>query len=270
MKIIYHEDYLTDYFTSLAENPIRVSIIHNKLKEFYETLRPEPASKENLLLVHSREHLEKVQQEGKETYQTALLAAGGALRAARLAYLGEPSFAIIRPPGHHAGNARYGGFCFFNNIAVAVADLLQAGQIQTAVILDIDMHRGDGTQSIFSQSSCVSVIDVWARERDVYLRNLQDELDRISQTDIIAVSAGFDLYVEDWGGLLETSDFQHIGHIIHKAAVEKAHGRYFSLLEGGYFLNDLGKNVLAFCQGLDGTLPGQAPFKAGRSPRLAC
>lgn len=255
LKIVYHEGYLANYFTSLAESPLRASIIHNKLKDFYETIVPEPASKENILRVHSREHLEKVQQEGKETYDTALLAAGGALCAARSAARGQPTFAIIRPPGHHAGNSRYGGFCFFNNIAIAVAGLLESGHIQTAVIVDIDMHRGDGTQNIFCENPSVSIIDVWSREREVYLELLQQELDCIAEADIIAVSAGFDLYVEDWGGLLTSSDYQQIGHAIQEVAKEKCRGRYFSILEGGYFLNDLGKNVLSFCQGLEGKVP---------------
>lgn len=255
LKIVYHEGYLTNYFTSLAENPFRVSSIYNKLKDFYETAVPDPASKESILRVHSQEHLEKVQQESKETYETALLAAGGALCAARLASRGRPSFAIIRPPGHHAGTSRYGGFCFFNNIAIAITDLLESEQIQTAVIVDIDMHRGDGTQNIFSENPSVSIIDVWSREREAYLEMLQEELDCVGETDIVAVSAGFDLYLEDWGGLLESCDFQRIGHAIYKVAKEKARGRYFSLLEGGYFLNDLGKNVLAFCQGLEGKTP---------------
>ncbi|MCK8601498.1 histone deacetylase family protein [Desulfoferrobacter suflitae] len=252
LKIIYHEDYLTDYFTSLAENPLRISIIYNKLKDYYATVEPEKASKESILRVHSQEHLEKVQQESMETYQTAMLAAGGALCSAHLACQGQPSFAIIRPPGHHAGRSRYGGFCFFNNIAVAVAELLETGLIRKAVIVDIDMHRGDGTQDIFAETSSVCVIDVWSRQREAYLELLQDELDRVEEADIIAVSAGFDLYVEDWGGLLESSDFHRIGCAIHETAHAKARGRYFSLLEGGYFLNDLGKNVLAFCQGLEG------------------
>jgi len=252
LKIIYHEDYLTDYFTSMAEAPHRVATIYGKLKEHYRAVIPEPASKEDILRVHSPQHLEKVQQEGKEIYETALLAAGGAICAARLACRHQPSFALIRPPGHHAGHSRYSGFCFFNNIAVAVASLLESGQVRHAIIVDTDMHRGDGTQNIFADSPAVTIIDVRAKERQTYLQILREELDRIAQADIIAVSAGFDLYVEDWGRLLETSDFQYIGWLLHRAAVRLADGKCFAILEGGYFLNDLGKNVLAFCQGLDG------------------
>lgn len=255
LKIVYHEKYRANYFTSLAENPLRTSVIYNKLKGHYQTVTPEPAHKEDILRVHSPEHLQKVQQEGKETYQTALLAAGGALCAALSAARNEPSFAIVRPPGHHARRSHYGGFCFFNNIAVAVAHLLESRRIEKATIVDIDMHRGDGTQNIFAPNPSVHIIDIRARAREAYLDLLQKELDRIVETDLIAISAGFDLYVEDWGALLETADFQQIGYAIHSAAMAKAQGKYFAVLEGGYFLNDLGKNVLAFCQGLEGILP---------------
>jgi len=255
LKIIYHEKYRTNYFTSLAESPLRVSVVYNKLKDHYPTVTPEPAHKEDILRVHSLEHLHKVQQEGKDTYQTALLAAGGALCAALLAHRGEPSFAVIRPPGHHARRSHYGGFCFFNNIAIAVDCLLESRQINHATIVDIDMHRGDGTQHIFAANPSVHIIDIRARAREAYLDLLQKELDRIAATDLIAVSAGFDLYVEDWGALLETADFQQIGCAIHAAAMAKAQGKCFAVLEGGYFLNDLGKNVLAFCQGLEGKPP---------------
>jgi acetoin utilization deacetylase AcuC-like enzyme len=67
------------------------------------------------------------------------------------------------------------------------------------------------------------------------------------------------LYVKDWGALLETSDFQEIGFLIHRAAAEKASGRCFAVLEGGYFVEDLGKNVLAFCKGLNGERESNSP-----------
>lgn len=254
LKIIYHEQYLTPYFTSVAENPTRITVIYNKLKDFYDTVAPESATQTDIFRVHSREHLERVQQEGIEVYQTALRAAGGAISAARLAIERTPAFAIIRPPGHHAGRSRYGGFCFFNNIALAVACLLETAQVQTAVIVDIDMHRGDGTQDIFNNEPAVSLIDIWAKDRQVYLDLLLEQLQQIPPVDVIAVSAGFDLYARDWGGLLETADFHKIGLSIQRTAQEKASGRYFAVLEGGYFLNELGKNVLAFCRGLEGKI----------------
>jgi len=252
LKVIYHEDYYTNYFTSLAEHPLRIKSIHNKLKDLYEIVTPVHAAEEDILRVHTREHLEKVRQEGVETYQTALLAAGGALYAGQLAYEGSPAFAAVRPPGHHAGRSRYSGFCFFNNVAISVAALRQTGRIESAVIIDTDMHQGDGTQNIFAEEPAVSIIDIHARDRKTYLNLLLDRIDRIPPVDLIAVSAGFDLYARDWGGLLETSDFRRIGHAVHRAAAERAKGRYFAVLEGGYYVNELGRNVLAFCEGMEG------------------
>ncbi len=255
LKIVFHEGYLTDYFTSAAESPLRVKVIHRWLRDHFEAVIPEAASLEDILRVHTREHLEAVQSEGLEVYRTALLSAGGALCAAHMAMDGAPSFAAIRPPGHHAKRSSYSGFCFFNNMAVAVSSLLQTGRIRRAVIIDFDMHHGDGTEAIFRSNPAVDFIEVRARSRERYLGLLELKLRWLGPTDIIAVSAGFDLYVRDWGGLLETEDFHYLGYLIRQAAENKTGCRCFALLEGGYFVNDLGKNALAFCLGLSGEPP---------------
>lgn len=252
LKIVYHEIYQTPYYTCKSENPVRVKAIYHKLRNHYETVTPDQGREEDVLRVHVPAHLKKVRKEGKDLYRTALFAAGGALCAARLAMEGTPAFGIIRPPGHHAGPDHYSGFCFFNNIAIAVTSLLKKNQIRKAVIVDIDMHNANGTREIFSEEPAVSIIDLWAKNRQTYLDLLMTELERIPIVDLIAVSAGFDLYVRDWGGRLETHDFHRIGYALHRTAMEKAEGRYFALLEGGYFVNDLGKNALAFCRGLEG------------------
>ena len=112
--------------------------------------------------------------------------------------------------------------------------------------------REDGTADIFSETSAVTIVDVCARGRDVYLKTLSDEIDRLPPVDLVGVCAGFDLYVRDWGALLETEDYHAIASAIRELAIQKAGGRVFGVLEGGYFLNDLGANALAFCRGLDG------------------
>ena len=77
-------------------------------------------------------------------------------------------------------------------------------------------------------------------------------LDDSSDVDIIVASAGFDQYVEDWGGNLSTDAFGKIGHLMYEFAEKRCEGRRYALLEGGYNFQDLGKNILAFCEGLRG------------------
>jgi acetoin utilization deacetylase AcuC-like enzyme len=252
VKIVYHEGYLTPYFTATVESPLRVKVIHNTLREHFETISPVSASLADVLRVHTREHADRVRLEGKDLFETALMAAGGALTASRLALAGEPSFAVIRPPGHHARRSSFAGFCFFNNMAVALAALLETEAIRSAAVVDIDMHWGDGTADIFSETPAVTIVDVCARSREIYLKSLLEQMNRLPSVDLIGVCAGFDLYVRDWGALLETQDYHSIGAAVRELAFQKANGRFFAILEGGYFLNDLGANALAFCRGLDG------------------
>jgi hypothetical protein len=91
------------------------------------------------------DHIEYVRQEG--LYDIAALAAGGAIQAARLG-LETPTFGAIRPPGHHASRDSCWGFCYFNNMAVALLTLKDEGLIETATILDFDLHYGDGNVNI--------------------------------------------------------------------------------------------------------------------------
>jgi acetoin utilization deacetylase AcuC-like enzyme len=123
---------------------------------------PRPASEDDVLLVHTPAHLKVIQQAAQgrgawldpdthvsaRSYEVALLSAGGALLATDLWDDGLVSFALIRPPGHHATPDRAMGFCLFNNIAVAAARLLARGYERIA-ILDWDVHHGNGTQAAF-------------------------------------------------------------------------------------------------------------------------
>jgi acetoin utilization deacetylase AcuC-like enzyme len=180
------------------------------------------------------------------------MAAGGAIRASEEAMHGFPTFGLVRPPGHHAGPDRYWGYCFFNNVAVAITRLLVKGAIASAVVIDIDLHDGDGTEAVFKDNSAVNVINVRAKSRSAFLEFLELQLANLTELDVLAVSAGFDTYVRDWGGILDTEDYLAIGATIRNAARRLCQGRCFAVLEGGYYLPDLGKNVLAFCEGLAG------------------
>jgi acetoin utilization deacetylase AcuC-like enzyme len=126
------------------------------------------------------------------------------------------------------------------------------GTIASAVVIDLDLHDGDGTEAIFRDNPAVNIINVRAKTRTAFLEFLGQELGNSSETDLLGISAGFDTYVRDWGGILGTEDYRAIGSNIRKAAYRLCQDRCFAVLEGGYYLPDLGKNVLAFCEGLAG------------------
>jgi len=251
-SLVYHEGYLTPYYTSTVECPERVKAVYSKLKDRFPVIRPEPAELEDIYRVHSRTMVERVQLEGRDTYETALLAVGGAITASDEAVRGMPALALIRPPGHHAGAERYWGYCFFNNIAVAISKLMAKGSVASALVLDLDLHHGDGTENIFKENQAVTVVNIRDRKRTAYLYSLEQELENSAEVDLLAISVGFDTYVRDWGGILETDDYRAMGMAIRTAALRLCQGRFFAALEGGYYLPDLAINVLTFCEGLAG------------------
>ena len=137
MKIVYHERYREVYSSDPAARPGRIECILSELRGMYEFVEPQPASEEDLKLVHTLSHIENVKR--SRAFEVALLAVGGAVRAAELAVEGEPAFALIRPPGHHANPDHSWGFCYFNNIAVAVERLRRLGKVRKVFIADFDL-----------------------------------------------------------------------------------------------------------------------------------
>src|SRR6516162_4972080 len=129
---------------------------------------PRAASIEELLLCHSEEYVAAVERTANrertdfdpdthasaETWATARLAAGGVLTAVEAVLDGEAenAFAVVRPPGHHALPQRAMGFCFFNNVAIAASWLVKVRGMTRVLILDWDVHHGNGTQNIFYES----------------------------------------------------------------------------------------------------------------------
>ncbi len=249
--VIHHSRYLVNYPTVAVESPERVRVVFRELSPFFRMVEPEPASGRDLRRVHTRRLVEEVRRTGDPLFETARLAAGGALRAAREALAGTPAFALIRPPGHHASPDHNWGFCFFNNMAVALAALLEEGSIGGAFVLDFDLHFGDGTVNCFAGDSRVKVFNPpGTTGREAYLESVRSALEEAETADIVGVSAGFDNGEMDWGGLLTTGDFFELGRLVRGAALRFCLGRRFALLEGGYHLPDLGRNCLAFCRGL--------------------
>jgi len=223
--------------------------IYNELHERFEFVKPKPPSEVDLLLVHGKGHVEYVKTH-KLLYEIALLAVGGAIKASEIALQGEPAFGLIRPPGHHASPNSSWGFCYFNNIAISLEKLRREGNVNRAVIVDFDLHYGDGTANIFQSVSEVTYFhpDAWNRQAflDEILRFLAAIKDKV---DVVAVSSGFDRHEQDWGGMLKTEDYYAIGKIIKQFAEKACEGKRYAVLEGGYNHSVLGKNVQAFLEG---------------------
>jgi acetoin utilization deacetylase AcuC-like enzyme len=259
-KIVFSEKCLA-YGSWHTENPERVRKAHTILEEKgYSFVTPEPASEEDVLKVHDDEYLWMLKKglvEDDDTpayeniYEFAKLSAGGAILAAKV-----KGFSIMRPPGHHAGvggaalGAATRGFCYLNNVAIAVKYLGE----QT-MILDIDGHHGNGTQEIFYGDSMVTYVSLHRHPNypgtgvssnanclnfplppdcgnTVYLKTLDKALGTVntSKFETVAVSAGFDTYAGDLASLgLSNEAYRGIGKRI--AELRKP---TFFVLEGGY------------------------------------
>jgi acetoin utilization deacetylase AcuC-like enzyme len=222
--------------------------ICRELTSHFEFVQPQPAEVEDLKLVHSDSHIRNIQRMGL-TYDIALLAAGGAIEAAELAMSLEPAFALIRPPGHHASCERCWGFCFFNNMAISIAKLREEGKVRTAMVLDIDLHFGDGTANIFRDLPEVIYFHPEANDRQQFVHGIPQFLSR-HEAEIVAVSAGFDRHEADWGKMLTTEDYYTIGKLVKEFAERACHGKRYGVLEGGYNHQVLGKNVKALLDGM--------------------
>jgi acetoin utilization deacetylase AcuC-like enzyme len=213
-----------------------------------------------------------------DTYETALLAAGGVIEAARMLMNGEidNAFCAVRPPGHHAEVSQSMGFCFFNNVAIAARYLQRACGIERVAIIDFDVHHGNGTQHIFEEDASVLYYSVHqhpsfaypgtGREFEMgdgrgygYTKNSpvlpgqsdQDyrklvEKDLLPlcesfQPQVILVSAGFDAHVDDEMSdiNLTTQGYSWIMRTVVQLAEKHCGGRLISVLEGGYCLHRL-------------------------------
>jgi acetoin utilization deacetylase AcuC-like enzyme len=163
MTLVHHPRYHEHRQTiGHPERPERLDAIVERLKKeglWKDVLTPEPVDLKLLGKVHTAEYIESVRDHGEgymdpdtymrpQTYSIALLAAGGTVLAARKALeTKRQSFALVRPPGHHAGAYHGGGFCYFNNIAVAAEALRE--HVGKVAIVDLDLHHGNGTHDIF-------------------------------------------------------------------------------------------------------------------------
>ena len=174
LAILYDEIFLTHKppFTH-PENPARLEAIFNKLNQegflgIVNVIKPKAATEEEILLAHSKNHLEYVRSSinenrlmldedtyaVKESWDAALTAAGSLINAVDLVMNQKYRniFCFIRPPGHHAESNRPMGFCLFNNVAIGARYAIQKYQLDRIAIIDWDVHHGNGTQEIFYES----------------------------------------------------------------------------------------------------------------------
>jgi acetoin utilization deacetylase AcuC-like enzyme len=245
MKVFCHERFHDEYTSDPAAAPGRIAAVVTALQGRVGFVAAEPAEAGDILAVHEPAHVEDVKRHG--LYEIAALAAGGAVQAAEKGLV-EPCFALIRPPGHHASAGSAWGFCYFNNMAVALDRLHRKGAIASAFVLDFDLHFGDGTVNILGGKGYATIFNPSSTERGEYVASVEERL--ASQGwDIIGVSAGFDNHVADWGGLLATDDYRTMGRLVRRAALHSG-GGCFAVLEGGYNHQVLGGNVLAFIEGM--------------------
>jgi acetoin utilization deacetylase AcuC-like enzyme len=247
MKVFTHDDFKSVYTHDPAASGGRMEAVLEAIRGEVELEQSFPAGPDDILAVHTKWLVQGVEREG--LYNIAALAAGASVQAA-VAGLSEPAFGLVRPPGHHASADHHWGFCYFNNMAIALEYLRSNGYIKTAHVLDFDLHYGDGTVNILGRKGYVCIHNPDETDREHYLKEVAARLDSL-KVDIIGVSAGFDNHVEDWGHLLYTEDYREMGRMVHDVCKKLGIG-CFGLLEGGYNHNVLGLNVRAFLRGLQG------------------
>jgi acetoin utilization deacetylase AcuC-like enzyme len=245
MKVVYHKDFNQVYTSDPAAASGRMESIVETIEPHVAFVQAEPALRAHIAAVHTDIQIQKVENQG--LYEIASLAAGGAIKAAQIG-LSEPCFGLIRPPGHHASGASSWGFCYFNNMAVALETLRRQNKIESACVLDIDLHFGDGTLNILGKRNWVTVVNVEGQNRSSYLQAVKAAM-KNCRADLIGISAGFDNHAADWGGLLNTEDYEEIGYRVRSTA-DNNEGGCFGILEGGYNHEVLGENVLALIQGM--------------------
>ncbi len=288
----YLEHRMGDYH---PESPLRLRAIYEMLEkekafDSYPLIEPRPATDEEIEYVHTQDYLEQIKDTaGRErvyldpdtstsprSHEIARLAAGGVLEAADRIMDGriQNAFALVRPPGHHAEATTARGFCIFNNIAIAAEHLIRKHGLTRLLIVDWDLHHGNGTQHSFESRRDVLYFSThqfphypgtgfWnevgsgpgvgytvnvplspGKTDDDFLfifHRLLFPIARKYRPEFILVSAGFDIFAGDpLGGMMATA--AGVGALtagLMSLAAETAETRLLLTLEGGYVLGGL-------------------------------
>ncbi len=293
MRILFNKKFLNHNVDSPVEGSYRIADFPN----FFED---ENADGEKYIsLVHPESYKNKIKESclnkailaevqlTPDSWEAAKSAVGLSVMASL-----QGDFAVVRPPGHHAHKEKFHGFCFFNNIAIAAQNLVNKGK--KVMIIDIDGHHGDGTQSIFYNTDEVLYasihqafafpftgmppetgegkgvgytlnIPLIAGNGDKHFLKALDKIIRKGhefKPDVVAVSAGFDAYEKDrlLGLKLTQKAYYESGY-----RLRRSFKNIFAVLEGGYHL-ELKECIEAFVSGINvGSRPRKSTFDHGMS-----
>ena len=288
------------------ERPQRLQVILNHLRatELWPQLThlaAEPADRATLELVHPRSYIEEVERACRNgptaldsdtivspgSWEAALRAAGAAVQAVDRVMAGELSSALcaVRPPGHHAMPHRAMGFCLFNNVAIAASHAMITHRLARVLIVDWDVHHGNGTQAVFyddprvlyfsthqepfypgtgqrretgrgpGEGSTINVpLSAGSGDEEV-IRAFEEILLPAATRfapELVLISAGFDAHRDDpLASLALTEDgYRRLTQLVRQIADEHCAGRLVSVLEGGYHLRALAASVEAHVRAL--------------------
>jgi acetoin utilization deacetylase AcuC-like enzyme len=288
------------------ESPERLRTVQRVLSETgtlhdWDVRSPRPVAAEQLHRVHPATYMESVRRFAESgggrietdtvvspaSYDVALRAAGAGVEAVD-AVLGENARAavcLVRPPGHHAGASTPMGFCLFNNVAVAAEHARASHGLSRVLIVDWDVHHGNGTQDLFYESPAIWFLSVhrWPfypgtgaadetgagagrgttfnlplpfgtsrkEYRERFHTLLRDAADRC-RPELVLISAGFDAHAADPIGSLglESEDFTDLTRLVRDVADQHCGGKIVSVLEGGYNVEKLAESVVCHLNAL--------------------
>ncbi|MBM4255510.1 MAG: histone deacetylase [Deltaproteobacteria bacterium] len=289
------------------ERPARITTLLDPISQAQrlglQRMAPRLATPEEVALIHDTAHVGHVAATAEherfsfdadtpvssQSYATALLATGGLLTLldAVMDHEIDNGFALVRPPGHHADRNRAMGFCLFNSAAIGAQYLRERFGLKRVLVMDWDVHHGNGTQHSFDDDPGVLYVsthqypyypgtgalnEVGHGQGEGYTLNLPlssgcgdaeyqevfefaiEPICRQFDPEFVIISAGFDAHVRDpLGGMQVTeAGFGTMARILLRIAQDHARGRCVALLEGGYDLEGLQKSVFHVIEELGG------------------